>query len=162
MEIAKNKSGIEFSGSNSEINNYLMKWDAYYNSLYTLNYNEYYSQSPEQFIKYTQGILDKLMEHYQKLKDENTDVNKDFSYLEENRLKYVVYTDWNNYISFMNNEVPEHMKKEFYSYLNNTELNNAKLLGVSEYVSFLQSYVELKRQQYLRQNPVLIAKYIDI
>jgi thiol-disulfide isomerase/thioredoxin len=141
-------------GQSAIINNYYLDWNKYQNTVSdTVDEKAYYSQEPTRYITSVNNWIEIWEQPLHKLQKTNPDLNKDFISLEKSRIKYLMYSDLNDYAknySAHTGKLP-YMPNTFYDYLNTVNLNDTTLFQFDEYKYFLTSYIYM---QYARQDKI--------
>lgn len=136
--IEKQNENYLLKGAQSAlISNYYMNWKRYSESISdTADFQSYYNQPPEEFVKQVNEWIKVYMQPLNALQKKESKLNSDFVYLERQRIKYMLYADLNDY---KNQEIT--IPDTFYDYLRNVNFNDNRLIYLDEYRYFLTSYV---------------------
>jgi peroxiredoxin len=160
ISIKKQDDKYVFSGSQSAlINNYYSNWNTYNKKVSdTANFKAYYNQSPHAFLKSVNKWIEVYKQPLYKLQKMTPDLNSDFLFFENERIKYMLYSDLNNYRN-NSRDIPD----DFYKYLNKINLNDPNLIQLDEYRYFLSSYIRMKVNRLnLKDKAQETSKILDI
>lgn len=146
-------------GQSALINNYYTDWKTYLHAVAdTSNSEKYYNQKPYDFLKSVYKWIEIWKKPLHELQKSNPDLNKDFITIENERIKYWMYGDLNDY---ENNKQP--IPDDFYQYLDKVNLNDTNLMQLDEYKYFLSSFIIMKTRR-LEMNDKIqeTSKMLDI
>jgi thiol-disulfide isomerase/thioredoxin len=156
-----------FSGGQSAvISAYYENWEDYLNAVAdTADYRAYYSQSPTDFIRSVGHWIEVWKQPLLQLQQRYPDLNARFVTLENERIKYRMYGDLNdykrNYVA-ITGETPI-IPENFYQYLDEVNLNDTNLIQFEEYRYFLCSYVYMKTDEAnLQDKTARTSKMLDV
>lgn len=158
--IEKQNNRYIFSGGQSAIiNNYYTDWDAYTKEISdTANFEAYYAQPPRIFLNQVYKWIEIYRQPLEKLRKNSPNLNPKFVLFENERIKYMLFSDLNDYRNH-NKEIPN----EFYQYLNNINLNDTNLFQLDEYRYFLTSYVRMQADRLnLKNETHKSSKMLDL
>ena len=105
----------------------------------TANFETYYNQPPHIFLKSVDKWIEVWKQPLYELQKKNPNLNSDFVFLENERIKYTLYGDLNDYKND-SQDIPD----DFYQYLNKVNLNDTNLIQFDKYKYFLSSYVRMR------------------
>lgn len=129
-----------FKGNQSAlINNYYSHWNIYKEKVTdTTNFESYYNQPPDKFVELVNKWIEVYKQPLYALKRNNPELNPDFIFLESERIKYMLYSDLNDY-----KNTSAKISDDFYNYLNDVNLNDTSLMQFDEYRYFLNSFIRM-------------------
>jgi peroxiredoxin len=143
-----NKKGekYEFLGGESAIlSNYYIEWESYINEFFkSVDVKKYYAKESFDFQTTNDQYLDMSKKPLKELTDAHPNINPEFLYLENERLKYYFLIDFIVY-KFNHSSVTGEMPKEPLSdYMKKVNLNDSRLLQLETYQDFLLTYVDME------------------
>ena len=168
LSISKSDNGYKYTGGESGlINTYYSDWEKYLRTVSdTADVNAYHSQEPLSFIKSVNSWIQFWKQPLVKLLEEHPDLNKDFLRMENLRIKYLVYSDLNEYKRSYKEYTGNYpaIPDSFYDYLKEVDLNDTTLLQIDAYKYFLTSYIymQLERQSSYSNGPEKTSVLLDI
>jgi thiol-disulfide isomerase/thioredoxin len=138
---------IKYKGKGANENNYLSKNALLNESFGQLNYYGYYAKLDEkEFL----NLTDSLYVVQKNLLEATKNLDPDFLYLESNSLKYNKLMKYVNYESMRRFVTGDREFKVSESYPNPFEkvnLGDEKLVSISEYIQYIQSYIRKKASE---------------
>ncbi len=166
LSMKKLNGKYVFSGNQSAlINNYYTDWKLYlYAVADTADSEAYYNQEPLDFLNSNDKWIEIWKKPLKELQKKHPDLNQDFLFFENARIKYWMYGDLNDY-KYKNQDQNQNQnnKYNFYSYLDRTDLNDTNLLQLDEYKYFLTSYVFMKTRRLETEDKIhATSKMLDI
>ncbi len=158
---------IKYEGKGAKENNYLAKKALLEESFGKLNYYGYYAKlSEKEFLKLT----DSLYNVQKILLEKNTNLDKDFYYIEYKYLEFKKLYKYSSYESmkrFITGNKKFKVSKDYPNAFKNVDLSNEKLLISPNYLFYIQSYLRKKSSDKIKgknksKNADYILEYIKL
>ncbi len=169
LNTEKFDESLKFEGKGAEINNFLIR-KFLLNEKIEMEAQQLYSLEEDEFIAKTDSVNTVLKNHLDKFLNSNKNIHKKFANLEQAKLLYL----WANkrirypriYKYYTKKDTIE-LGEDYDNYISQLNLNDSNLIGLIEYTSFLQNYINKQANEELEKdtsrkeidNAFVIAKF---
>jgi thiol-disulfide isomerase/thioredoxin len=151
---------INFKGKGANENNYLAKKTLLEEGFGQLNYYTYYAKLAEQdFLK----LIDSLNHLSLDLLNTTKHLNKDFIYMESRILEFqklYKYYSYENMHKFVTGNKDFKVSKNYPNPFEHVNLSDEKLLTSSDYIFYIQAYLNQKAENNTSKNTDPILNYV--
>lgn len=146
MDI-RNPGSIKFEGQNAYENKYLSDFAQFRSMTIPQNYNEFYGQPEEIFIKAVEQRSQDLITHLQEFQKQNGVFNEEFNGLVIDDINYetaIMKMNYKNYFPYIFADSTQNLTQTFDSFLQNYEIDNEVNLSLPSFKDFLITYLDFK------------------
>ncbi|KAA1246608.1 TlpA disulfide reductase family protein [Aquimarina sp. RZ0] len=147
LNVKEFDESIKYEGAGANENNYLAKKALLEEGFGKLNYYGYYGKlSEKEFLKLT----DSLYNVQKNFLEENTNLDKDFFYIESKSLEFGMldkYSSYEDMHKFVTENEDFKVSENYPDAFENIDLSNEEFLISPNYISYVESYLSKKTRE---------------